>query len=88
MCEALLRLTTMGRAALFLYDSARQRVSRGGLRTGFIPALLAGCGGTLDETPVAQRRPGRGPRASRLSERLERAVPPATRRFAGITTLV
>jgi signal transduction histidine kinase len=85
VCEALLRLTSMERCGLFLYDPARHWVSAVGC-AGVDPSLLEGVGGTLHETPAA-RVALREDRVVESSERLQDAIPARYARFAGITTL-
>ncbi len=85
VCEALLRLTSMERCGLFLYDPARHWVSAVGC-AGVDPSLLDGVGGTLHETPAA-RVALREDRVVETSERLQEAIPARYARFAGITTL-
>jgi signal transduction histidine kinase len=85
VCEALLRLTSMERCGLFLYDPARHWVSAVGC-AGVDPALLEGVGGRLRETPAAQVAL-REDRVVEISENLEQAIPARYARFAGITTL-
>ncbi len=85
VCAALLRLTSMERCGLFLYDPARHWVSAVGC-AGVDPALLEGVGGRLRETPAARVALGED-RVVETSEHLERAIPARYARFAGITTL-
>lgn len=85
LCEAVCRLTSMERAGLFLYDPGRQWVHAVGCH-GIDPSLLKDVGGTLDETPLAQRALAND-RVEEVSEALEREIPARYARFAGITTL-
>jgi signal transduction histidine kinase len=85
VCQALLRLTSLERCGLFLYDPARHWVSAVGC-AGVDPALLEGVGGRLRETPAAQVAL-REDRVVETSENLEREIPARYARFAGITTL-
>jgi signal transduction histidine kinase len=54
ICEAICRLTTMRRAAIFLYDVGRQRVRAVGSH-GISFTRLAQLRPTLEEAPIAQR---------------------------------
>lgn len=54
ICEAVCRLTSMERAALFLYDEERKLVLPAGSH-GVGHEILAHAYGTLEETPIAQR---------------------------------
>ena len=54
ICEAICRLTTMRRAAIFLYDVGRQRVRAVGSH-GISYTRLAALRPTLDQAPIAQR---------------------------------
>lgn len=85
ICEALCRLTSMERAAVFLYHDARRVVVPVGC-AGVERSLLANVYGTLEETPVAQRALAED-RVIEVSERLENEVPARYARFAGLTTL-
>jgi signal transduction histidine kinase len=85
ICEALCRLTSMERAAVFLYHEARRVVVPVGC-AGVERSLLANVYGTLEETPVAQRALAED-RVIEVSERLENEVPARYARFAGLTTL-
>jgi signal transduction histidine kinase len=85
LCEALLRLTSMERCGLFLYDPSRNWVRSVG-SAGVDPSLLDGVGGRLGETPAAQVAL-RDDRVVETSEHLELAIPSRYARFAGITTL-
>lgn len=85
LCEAVLRLTSMERAGLFLYDHSRHTVGAVGC-AGVDPRLLSDVRATLAETPVAQRAL-REDRVIEVSDDLASAVPARYARFAGITTL-
>jgi signal transduction histidine kinase len=86
ICEAICRLTTMRRAAIFMADAARARVRAVGSHgTSF--AQLAALRPTLDETPIAQRALAED-EVIVVSEDVERAVPPQYAEVLGITTLV
>jgi signal transduction histidine kinase len=86
ICEAICRLTTMRRAAIFLADASRRRVRAVGAHgTSF--AQLAKLRPTLVNTPVAQRALLED-EVIVVSEQIERWVPPDYARFLGITTLV
>lgn len=85
LCEAVCRLTTMRRAVIFLYETARRTVVAEGSH-GVDRALLADVHGTIEETPVAQRALEED-RVVELSEGLERNLPPRYAGFAGIKTL-
>jgi signal transduction histidine kinase len=86
ICEAICRLTTMRRAAIFMADAARQRVRAVGAHgTSF--AQLAALRPTLVNTPIAQRALLED-KVVVVSERIEEAVPPDYAEVLGITTLV
>lgn len=86
ICEAICRLTTMRRAAIFMADSARRRVRAvGAYGTSF--AQLAALRPTLVNTPIAQRALLED-EVVVVSERIEEAVPPDYAKVLGITTLV
>jgi signal transduction histidine kinase len=85
ICEALCRLTSMERAAVFLYHEARRVVVPVGC-AGLERSLLTNVYGTLEETPVAQRALAEG-RVLEVSDDLEREIPARYARFAGVTTL-
>jgi signal transduction histidine kinase len=85
LCEAVLRLTSMERAGLFLYEPNRHTVGAVGC-AGVDPAILRDVRGTLAETPLAQRAL-REDRVVEVSDDLERYVPARYAKFAGITTL-
>jgi signal transduction histidine kinase len=54
ICEAICRLTSLERAVLLLYDSARRLVVPAGSH-GVGPEILAHTYGSIEETPIAQR---------------------------------
>src|SRR6202165_305994 len=86
ICEAICRLTTMRRAAIFMADPGRSRVRAVGSHgTSF--AQLAQLRPTLVNTPIAQRALAED-EVIVVSERIEEAVPPEYARVLGITTLV
>jgi GAF domain-containing protein len=86
ICEAICRLTTMRRAAIFMADAGRRRVRAVGAHgTSF--AQLAALRPTLFNTPIAQRAL-REDQVVVVSERIEEAVPPDYAEVLGITTLV
>src|SRR5579884_3712855 len=86
ICEAICRLTTMRRAAIFMADAARRRVRAAGAH-GASFAQLSELRPTLVNTPIAQRAL-REDEVVVVSERIEEAVPPEYARLLGITTLV
>jgi signal transduction histidine kinase len=86
ICEAICRLTTMRRAAIFLADTARRRVRAVGAHgTSF--TQLASLRPTLFNTPIAQRALLEE-EVIVVSDRIEEWVPPEYARVLGITTLV
>jgi signal transduction histidine kinase len=86
ICEAICRLTTMRRAAIFMADASRSRVRAVGAHgTSF--AQLSELRPTLVNTPIAQRALA-DDEVVVVSERIEEAVPPEYARVLGITTLV
>jgi signal transduction histidine kinase len=86
ICEAICRLTTMRRAAIFMADTTRRRVRAVGAHgTSF--AQLAALRPTLVNTPIAQRALLED-KVVVVSERIEDAVPPEYADVLGITTLV
>jgi signal transduction histidine kinase len=86
ICEAICRLTTMRRAAIFMADQGRRRVRAvGAYGTSF--SQLAALRPTLVNTPIAQRALLED-RVVVVSERIEEAVPPDYAQLLGITTLV
>ena len=86
ICEAICRLTTMRRAAIFMADAGRRRVRAvGSHRTSF--SQLATLRPTLVNTPIAQRALLEDSVVV-VSDRIEQAVPPEYAELLGITTLV
>ncbi len=86
ICEAICRLTTMRRAAIFMADPGRRRVRAVGAH-GTPMSQLAALRPTLVNTPIAQRAI-REDAVVVVSDEIERAVPPDYARVLGITTLV
>ena len=86
ICEAICRLTTMRRAALFMADAARRRVRAIG-SYGIPFDQLAGIRPTLVNTPIAQRALLED-KVVVVSDRIEDEVPPEYAQLLGITTLV
>jgi len=86
ICEAICRLTTMRRAAIFMADSSGRRVRAvGAYGTSF--EQLSALRPTLVNTPIAQRALLED-RVVVVSERIEEEVPPEYAELLGITTLV
>jgi signal transduction histidine kinase len=86
ICEAICRLTTMRRAAIFMAEADRRRVRAVGAHgTSF--AQLSALRPTLVNTPIAQRALLED-RVVVVSERIEEEVPPDYAELLGITTLV
>jgi signal transduction histidine kinase len=86
ICEAICRLTTMRRAAIFMADAGRRRVRAVGSHgTSF--EQLAALRPTLVNTPIAQRALLLD-EVVVVSERIEEAVPAEYAEVLGITTLV
>jgi signal transduction histidine kinase len=86
ICEAICRLTTMRRAAIFMADFGGSRVRAVGSHgTSF--SQLAALRPTLVNTPIAQRALLEDAVVV-VSERIEEAVPPDYADLLGITTLV
>ncbi len=85
ICEAICRLTTMRRAAIFMADAARRRVRAVGAH-GTPFAQLQAMRPTLVNTPIAQRALLED-NVVVISERIEQWVPPEFLAL-GITTLV
>jgi nitrate/nitrite-specific signal transduction histidine kinase len=86
ICEAICRLTTMRRAAIFLADPGRRRVRAVGAY-GTSIERLASLRPTLVNTPIAQRALLED-QVVVVSEGVEDAVPPEYAKVLGITTLV
>jgi nitrate/nitrite-specific signal transduction histidine kinase len=86
ICEAICRLTTMRRAAIFMADAGRRRVRAVGSHgTSF--SQLATLRPTLVNTPIAQRALLED-NVVVVSDRIEDAVPSQYAELLGITTLV
>jgi signal transduction histidine kinase len=86
ICEAICRLTTMRRAAIFMADAGRRRVRAVGAHgTSF--SQLAALRPTLVNTPIAQRALLED-QVVVISESIEDAVPAQYAKLLGITTLV
>jgi signal transduction histidine kinase len=86
ICEAICRLTTMRRAAIFMADASRRRVRAVGAHgTSF--EQLAELRPTLVNTPIAQRALLED-EVVVVSDRIEEAVPAEYAKVLGITTLV
>jgi signal transduction histidine kinase len=85
ICEAICRLTTMRRAAIFMADSDRRIRAVGTYGTSF--EQLSALRPTLVNTPIAQRALLED-RVVVVSERIEEEVPPDYAELLGITTLV
>jgi signal transduction histidine kinase len=86
ICEAVCRLTTMRRAAIFMADAARRRVRAVGTH-GISFSELAALRPTLVNTPIAQRALLED-RVVVASEGINEAVPPEYAQLLGVTTLV
>ena len=86
ICEAICRLTTMRRAAIFMADAARRRVRAIG-SYGIPFEQLSPIRPTLLNTPIAQRALLED-KVVVVSERIEEEVPPEYAQLLGITTLV
>jgi signal transduction histidine kinase len=86
ICEAICRLTTMQRAAIFMADASRGRVRAVGAH-GISFSQLAALRPTLVNTPIAQRALLED-QVVVISERIDQAVPPEYAELLGITTLV
>jgi signal transduction histidine kinase len=87
ICEAICRLTTMRRAAIFLYDIGRQRVRAAGSH-GIAFKQLAQLRPTLQETPIAQRALREDRVIVAAADEVERELPPDYAKLLGITSLV
>jgi nitrate/nitrite-specific signal transduction histidine kinase len=86
ICEAICRLTSMRRAAIFMADAGRRRVRAVGAHgTSF--SQLAALRPTLINTPIAQRALLED-QVVVVSEEIEKQVPPEYAQLLGITTLV
>lgn len=87
ICEAICRLTTMRRAAIFLYDVGRQRVRAVGSH-GISYTRLAALRPTLDQAPIAQRALVEDRVIVVHSDEIEQQVPRDYAALLGITSLV
>ena len=87
ICEAICRLTTMRRAAIFLYDVGRQRVRAVGSH-GISYTRLAALRPTLDQAPIAQRALIEDRVIVVHSDAIEQQVPRDYAALLGITSLV
>jgi signal transduction histidine kinase len=86
ICEAICRLTTMRRAAVFMAETARRRVRAIGSH-GIAFEQLSGLRPTLVNTPIAQRALLED-QVVVISDGIEEAVPPEYALLLGVTTLV
>ena len=87
ICEAICRLTTMRRAAIFLYDAGRMRVRAVGSH-GISFTRLAKLRPTLHDAPIAQRALLEDRVIVSSSAEIDREVPPDYAKLLGITSLV
>lgn len=87
ICEAICRLTTMRRAAIFLYDAGRMRVRAVGSH-GISFTRLAKLRPTLQDAPIAQRALLEDRVIVVRSDRIEHELPRDYAKLLGITTLV
>jgi nitrate/nitrite-specific signal transduction histidine kinase len=88
ICEAICRLTTMRRAAIFMGDAGRRRVRPvGSYGTSFEQLASLEPSPTLVSTPIAQRALAED-QVVVVSEGIEEQVPPEYAKLLGITTLV
>jgi signal transduction histidine kinase len=88
ICEAICRLTTMRRAAIFMADAGRRRVRPvGSYGTSFEELATLEPTPTLISTPIAQRALAQD-EVVVVSDGIEDAVPPEYAKLLGITTLV
>ena len=86
ICEAICRLTTMRRAAIFMADETRRRVRAVGAY-GISFKQLAALRPTLVNTPIAQRALLED-QVVVISDAIDQAVPTEYAELLGITTLV
>jgi signal transduction histidine kinase len=86
ICEAICRLTTMRRAAIFISDARGRQVRAVGAH-GILTAQLAVLRPTLLATPIAQQAL-RTDQVIVVSEGIDRALPADYAQVLGITTLV
>lgn len=87
ICEAICRLTTMRRSAIFLYDAGRQRVRAVGSH-GIAFTRLAKLRPTLEEAPIAQRALIEDRVILVKADAIEHQVPRDYAKLLGITALV
>ncbi len=87
ICEAICRLTTMRRAAIFLYDAGRMRVRAVGTH-GISFARLAKLRPTLEDAPIAQRALAEDRVILVEADMIERELPQDYAKLLGITSLV
>ncbi|HWD76448.1 MAG TPA: GAF domain-containing protein [Solirubrobacteraceae bacterium] len=88
ICEAICRLTTMRRAAIFMADAGRRRVRVvGSYGTSFSQLATLQPSPTLVSTPIAQRALLED-QVVVVSDQIENQVPPEYADLFGITTLV
>ncbi|HWE13535.1 MAG TPA: GAF domain-containing protein [Solirubrobacteraceae bacterium] len=88
ICEAICRLTTMRRAAIFMADAGRRRVRVvGSYGTSFSQLATLEPSPTLVSTPIAQRALLED-QVVVVSDQIENQVPPEYANLFGITTLV
>ncbi|MGA9859789.1 MAG: GAF domain-containing protein [Solirubrobacteraceae bacterium] len=88
ICEAICRLTTMRRAAIFMADAGRRRVRVVGSHgTSFAQLATLRPSPTLISTPIAQRALLED-EVVVVSDRIESELPPEYAELLGITTLV
>jgi signal transduction histidine kinase len=88
ICEAICRLTTMRRAAIFMAEAGRRRVRAvGSYGTSFAQLATLEPSPTLVATPIAQRALAQD-EVVVVSERIEEQVPAEYAELLGITTLV
>lgn len=86
LCEAICRLTSMTRAVIFRYDSARRRVRAAGAY-GVDLSVFAGLFVTVESAPLA-RQALEEDRVIEASEDLEQLLPATYVRLLGPTTIV
>jgi signal transduction histidine kinase len=88
ICEAICRLTTMRRAAIFMADAARRRVRVvGSYGTSLSELATLQPSPSLISTPIAQRALAKD-EVVVVSEGIEDQLPPEYAQMFGITTLV
>jgi signal transduction histidine kinase len=86
LCEAICRLTSMTRAVIFRYDSARRRVRAAGAY-GVDLSVFAGAFVTVESAPLARQALAED-RVIERSEDLEHLLPASYVRLLGPTTVV